>query len=75
MADELAAALARIAELEARLGLAEDQIEALNLSVYRQQNQMDQLQAQFRLLYSQVRAGQGEAETSTDPRSELPPHY
>ncbi|MCB1965531.1 MAG: SlyX family protein, partial [Candidatus Accumulibacter sp.] len=36
----------RLGELEARVNLAEDLLEALNMTVYRQQQQIDLLQQQ-----------------------------
>lgn len=64
---------ARLHEIEAKLSLAEDQIEALNQTVFRQQQQLDLMQNQFRLLYQQVQnALPGE---ERDLRAEIPPHY
>jgi len=63
----------RLTELEVKLGFAEDQIEALNRSVYLQQQQIDQLQEQIRTLRQELQAAQpGEARSLRD---ELPPHY
>jgi SlyX protein len=63
----------RLAELEAKLVFAEDQIDALNQTVTRQQAQLDSLQAQLRLLYQQIQSGvPDEART---PREDIPPHY
>ena len=62
----------RIAELEAKLCFAEDQIEALNLAVYRQQGQLDRLLAEVRELRKQSAAAPGEAHSLRD---EIPPHY
>ena len=64
---------ARLSELEAKLALAEDLIEALNLAVFRQQEKLDQLQAQLRLVYARLDAVQ-----TAQPASgghEPPPHY
>lgn len=64
---------ARITELEIKLGLAEDHLEELNRTVFRQQEQIDLLQAQIRELYLLMQpAGPGEAR---NPRDEIPPHY
>jgi SlyX protein len=63
-----------IAEIEARLALAEDYMEALNRTVYRQQQQIDLLQQQLRHLHQQFQEGlpvSGER----DSRDEVPPHY
>ena len=63
----------RIAELEIKLGLTEDHLEELNRTVFRQQQQIDLLQAQIRELYLLMQpAGPGEAR---NPRDEIPPHY
>lgn len=63
----------RIIELEIKLSLAEDLLEELNRTVFRQQEQIDSLQRQLLQLSRQVRdnmpAGPG------DPRQEIPPHY
>ena len=64
---------ARITELEIKLSLGEDHLEVLNRSVFRQQQQIDLLQAQIRELYRLIRpAGPGEP---SNPRDDLPPHY
>jgi SlyX protein len=63
----------RVTELEVRLSLAEDQIEALNRTAFRQQEQLDLLQEQLRLLYRRMQA-QPPAE-SQGPREDIPPHY
>lgn len=67
----------RLTDLEIRIAFQEDLIETLNLTVARQQQQMDLLQAQFRALYQQVRASAASAATAaeTDPQHEIPPHY
>ena len=64
----------RLAELEVRLNLTEELVEALNLTVYRQQQQIDLLQQQLRHLYRQMQ----EAPPALEKRSgdeEIPPHY
>lgn len=67
----------RLTELETKLSFAEDQIEALNRTVFRQQEQIDRLQAQLRLLYRRVRNSVSVEEdgAGADPRDEIPPHY
>ncbi len=63
----------RITELEIKLGLSEDHLEELNRTVFRQQQQIDLLQAQIRELYQLLQtAAPGEAR---NPRDEIPPHY
>ena len=64
---------ARITELEIKLGLTEDHLEELNRTVFRQQQQMELLQAQIRELYQLL-----QPEAANEPRNlrdELPPHY
>lgn len=64
---------ARLVELEVKVSYAEDLIEALNDTVYRQQQQIDALVRELRALRGQVAALQ-----PGDPRSpaeEVPPHY
>jgi SlyX protein len=63
----------RIDELEAKLSFAEDMIESLNLTVFRQQEQLDLMQQQIRLLHEQLRDVQPKEER--DLRDEIPPHY
>ena len=63
----------RLTELESKLALTEDLVDALNQTVARQQMQIDSLQAQLRVVYQQV-----QTLTPDDvrtPREELPPHY
>lgn len=64
---------ARITELEAMLGLLDDQVDQLNQVVFRQQEQIDSLQGQLRLVWQRMNS-QGAVE-SLDPRDEIPPHY
>jgi lipooligosaccharide transport system permease protein len=63
----------RIDELEAKLAFAEDMIESLNLTVFRQQEQLDLMQKQIRLLHEQLKAVSPKEER--DLRDEIPPHY
>lgn len=63
----------RLDEIEAKLALAEDLIDTLNQTVFRQQEQIDLLQAELRLLYAQLQAQQ--PEDARTPREEIPPHY
>lgn len=64
----------RLRELEIRLNLAEDLVEELNLTVYRQQKQIDLLQQQLRHLYQQLQEEPASAERRS-LREEIPPHY
>jgi SlyX protein len=60
-------------ELETKLSFAEDMIDALNTAVFRQQEQIDLLERQIRLLHQQIQALQPDEER--DLRDEIPPHY
>ena len=64
----------RLTDLEIKVAFQEDLIETLNLTVARQQQQIDLLQAQFRALYQQVRTSAPMA-AEADPQHEIPPHY
>ena len=64
----------RITDIEVKLSHCEDAIDALNRTVFRQQQQMDLLQEQLRALHRQVHAAGGNAESAV-PGDELPPHY
>jgi SlyX protein len=63
----------RIAELELKLTFCEDLLEELNRLVYRQQQQIEQLQKETRELREQMRASLP-AEPRT-PGEDKPPHY
>ena len=64
---------ARINELEVKLGFAEDLLEELNRTVYRQQQQIDRLYLEVRELREQLAsAAPGEGRSLRD---EIPPHY
>jgi SlyX protein len=63
----------RLTEIETKLAFAEDLIETLSQTVFRQQGQLDSLQQQLRLLHQQMQDAQpDEART---PRDDIPPHY
>ena len=63
----------RLNELEAKLSFAEDLLDALNRTVYRQQQQIEQLQQDIRALRQQL-LEVAPAEPAS-PGSEIPPHY
>ena len=66
----------RITELEVKLAFAEDMLDALNKTVYRQQEQIDRLareMRELRELREQIAAATpGEFRSLRD---EIPPHY
>lgn len=63
----------RITELEIKASYVEDTLDQLNMTIYRQQQQIDALIAEVRHLRQQVPAeGAGSA---GNLRDELPPHY
>lgn len=64
----------RLTEIEIKLALTEDLVDTLNLTVHRQQEQIDALQRQIRLLYLQMQSASPSAE-ARDLREEIPPHY
>jgi len=63
----------RLTELETKLAFAEDLLETLNQTVIRQQEQLDSLQQQLRLLHQRMQESQPDETHS--PRDEIPPHY
>lgn len=65
---------ARLAEVESKLMLAEDQLEALNRTVYRQQQLIDRLERELRALRDQVE-GMNAAAAPGSARDDIPPHY
>jgi len=63
----------RLTRIESKIALAEDVIEELNRTVFRQQQQIDRLQQQVVQLHRQLAvAAPGERR---DLREEIPPHY
>jgi SlyX protein len=63
----------RLTELEVKLAFAEDLLEALNATVYRQQQQIDRLELELRELRKQLMAAAPQEAHSL--RDEIPPHY
>lgn len=63
----------RLNELEAKISLAEDLLDALNHTVYRQQQEIERLQQDLRALRQQLQevAPAGAAGAG----NEIPPHY
>ncbi len=64
---------ARLNELEAKLSFAEDLLDALNRTVFRQQQQIEQLQQDVRALRRQLEEAMP-AEPGS-PGGDVPPHY
>ena len=64
----------RLAEIEIKLSFSEDLLEALNRTVYQQQQQIEQLQQELRALRQQLQSDAGPA-APRDTREETPPHY
>jgi SlyX protein len=64
----------RLTELEIKTSLNEDLLDELNRTIYRQQQQLDLLQAQLRHLYGQMQANSEPVEP-LNLRDEIPPHY
>ena len=63
----------RLAEIETKLSFSEELLETLNRTVYRQQQQIDQLQLEVRALREQLRTAL--PAESRNLRDETPPHY
>lgn len=63
----------RITELEIKISYAEDMIDELNHTIFRQQQQIDMLISQMRTLREQMQTSQPNEALSL--RDELPPHY
>jgi SlyX protein len=63
----------RIEDLEVRLLEAEDLLDTLNTTVFRQQQQIELLQEQLRMLRQQFNDATPGEQLSL--RDELPPHY
>ena len=64
---------ARISELEIKISFAEDLVDELNRTVYRQQQQLDRLLTRVETLRDQVQAAAPAEQRSL--RDDLPPHY
>ena len=63
----------RLVELEIKAVYSDDQLEHLSDQLYRQQQQIDRLLHQLRLLHERLpEAGQGAPRSLRD---EMPPHY
>lgn len=62
----------RVEAIECKLMHAEDQLESLNLALYRQQQVIEQMQSQIKDLKALVASGTPEQRR---PEDETPPHY
>lgn len=62
----------RVMELEIKASYTEDLLEQLNMTIYRQQQQIDALIGELRELRQRVPEGSG---PPGHLRDELPPHY
>lgn len=64
----------RLTELEIKVALQDDLLDTLNLTIARQQQQIDLLQEQLRHLYRMQQAG-SQPEEQRSLRDDIPPHY
>lgn len=64
---------ARLTELEVKLSFTEDLMEELNRTVFRQQQQIEQLERGIRALREQLQASL--PAEPRNPADEVPPHY
>ncbi len=63
----------RLEKIETKLSLAEDLLETLNDTIYRQQRQIEHLQRELVTLREQVRASL--PDEPRNPNDEIPPRY
>ena len=63
----------RITELEIKISYAEDLVDELNRTVFRQQQQIDFLAREINALRQQIQSSAPDQVSSL--RDELPPHY
>ena len=63
----------RLEKIESKLGLAEDLLDELNKTIYRQQQQIERMQYEMRTLRQQVQAAQPAEQRNL--LDEIPPHY
>lgn len=64
----------RVTELEIKSSYAEDLLDQLNMTIYRQQQQIDRLILQVTQLKEQMQSS-GQDGAARNLRDELPPHY
>jgi len=65
----------RLTELELKLSLAEDHLQALDRTIFRQQQQIDLLQGQLREMHRRIQSNSPDPGEARNPRDEIPPHY
>jgi len=65
----------RLVRIETKLGFAEDLLDELNQLVYKQQAQIDRLEAALQQLAKRAELNQLPAQHAQDPRDNIPPHY
>ena len=63
----------RLEKIESKLGLAEDLLDELNKTIYRQQQQIERMQHEMHTLRQQVQAAQPAEQRNL--LDEIPPHY
>ena len=63
----------RLEKIEGKLGLADDLLDELNKTIYRQPQQIERLQQEMRSLRQQVQASQPAEQRNL--LDEIPPHY
>jgi SlyX protein len=64
----------RVTELEIKSSYAEDLLDQLNMTIYRQQQQIDRLILHVTQLREQSQNAMQDG-SGSNPRDELPPHY
>lgn len=64
----------RLAEIEIKLSYAEDMLEELNKTVFRQQQQIEMLQTELRALRERLQ-NDDDQDAPRSLRDEKPPHY
>ncbi|CAM4174780.1 MAG: SlyX family protein [Comamonas sp.] len=73
MSEDMESLQTRVMELEIKASYTDDLLEQLNMTIYRQQQQIDMLINELRELKRQVPEGGGAGQRNL--RDELPPHY
>lgn len=64
----------RFERIETKISFSEDLLDELNHTVYRQQQQIERLQAQVRHLYERLQ-DTSSSTRARDLHDEIPPHY